>query len=78
MMLTTVLPVLGAALVSSSGCIMGIRKAIGTIQGPRSTIEIPERHTAFPSNAKVGSVALATDGEGSGEVGPFRSSRAHS
>ena len=50
---------------------MGIRKAIGTIQGPRSTIEILERHMSFPSDAKVGSIALATDGEGSGDAEAF-------
>ena len=50
---------------------MGIRKVIGTIQGPRSTIDILERHMEFPLDAKVGSVALATDGEGSGDAEGF-------
>ncbi len=59
----------GAAL--TSGCIMGVRKAIGTIQGPRSTIELLERNKPFPTDARVGSIALATDGEGAGDAERF-------
>ena len=68
---TSVLLLFLATILCSSGCIMGIRKVIGTIQGPRSTIDILERHMEFPLDAKVGSVALATDGEGSGDAEGF-------
>jgi hypothetical protein len=50
---------------------MGVRKAIGTIQGPRSTIEILEEHALMPSAMTVGTIALATDGEGASDVDRF-------
>ena len=50
-----------------SGCVMGVRKAIGTLQGPRSTIEVLEEHAPMPSGMKIGTIALATDGEGASD-----------
>ena len=36
--------------------------------GPRSTIEILEEYVSMPSGMKVGTIALATDGEGASDV----------
>ena len=64
------------AMSSLPGCIMAARKAIGTIVGANSTIKVMEdTHTILP-NAKVGMVALTTEGVGSSDDADFDMFRA--
>lgn len=62
-----ILAVLAIGTGAMSSCFMGVRKVIGTIQGPRSTIEILEEHARFPEGMKIGVIALATDGAGASD-----------